>query len=97
MLGIEGDLRIQFPTCKNLESCPGGKRVWGDFEGKITSQQVNRDYKLSREKVEQMRLESISLDRILLEKSPVDDKFGGSKSFQAYFPFAFLNVTCTVY
>lgn len=85
------------PTCKNWESCPGGKRVWGDFEGQITSQQVNRDYKLSREKVEQMRLESVSLDRIImLEKNPVDDKFGGSKSFQAHSPFAFLNRTSTV-
>ena len=44
-----------------------------------------------------MRLESVSLDRIImLEKNPVDDKFGGSKSFQAHSPFAFLNRTCTV-
>ena len=58
-----------------------------------------RDYKLSREKVEQMRLEIVSLDRITLVRKKtllMEVNLEGSKSFQAYSPFAFLNIACTV-
>lgn len=58
-----------------------------------------RDYKLSREKVEQMRLEIVSLDRITLVRKKtllMEVNLEGSKSVQAYSPFAFLNIACTV-